>query len=209
MHMDMAEYLLDPCGASSLPLWKTNAVAVPDDLLILREDDPRLGELSRSCIDTPYFKLIHRMEHIDRPTLPNGFRFICPDEAALSDHIASCYESERVSASELKSYRHHPAYSSDLWLAILDERTGEIVASGIAELDTEIGEGILEWIQVSPACRRMGWGSIVVRELLYRMKDRASFVTVSGKEDDPSDPRALYERCGFGGKVIWHVLRKQ
>ena len=52
--MDKAHYLHDPCGASSLPFWKTNSIFIPDDLLILREDDPRLQEDHAGYIDTPY-----------------------------------------------------------------------------------------------------------------------------------------------------------
>ena len=204
--MDVGAYLADPCGASSLPYWKTNSISIPDDLLILRDDDPCIVAEHTKYHDTPFFKLIHPMNHIDRPVLPDGFRFVCPDAKALSEHIASCYESERASAEELESYRHHPVYVPDLWLAIADEQTGRIVASGIAEVDRDIREGILEWIQVSPEYRRRGWGRIIVDELLFRMKDSVDFVTVSGKVNDASDPRALYESCGFKDAVIWHVI---
>ena len=84
----------------------------------------------------------------------------------------------------------------------------KIVASGIAELDVEIKEGILEWIQVSPEYRGKGLGKFVVNELLWRMKDKVEFVTVSGKVDDFTNPRGLYIACGFTDEVIWHVMRK-
>ena len=204
--MEKETYLADPCRASSLPFWKTNSVTVPEGMLILREDDPRLGKVSPSCIDTPYFKLIHSMQRIDRTALPMGYCFITPNETALSDHISSCYASERVSASELASYRFHPTYAPDLWLAIQDNETKAVIASGIAELDTDIREGILEWIQVSPAYRRQEFGQLIVNELLSRLQGRADFVTVSGKQNDLLNPRALYERCGFGAGTIWHIL---
>ena len=206
--MEKETYLADPCRASSLPFWKTNSVTVPEGMLILREDDPRLGKVSPSCIDTPYFKLIHSMQRIDRTALPMGYCFITPNETALSDHISSCYASERVSASELASYQFHPTYAPDLWLAIQDNETKAVIASGIAELDTDIREGILEWIQVSPAYRRQGFGQLIVNELLSRLQGRADFVTVSGKQNDLLNPRALYERCGFGAGMIWHILTK-
>ena len=204
--MEKETYLADPCRASSLPFWKTNSVTVPEGMLILREDDPRLGKVSPSCIDTPYFKLIHSMQRIDRTALPMGYCFITPNETALSDHISSCYASERVSASELASYQFHPTYAPDLWLAIQDNETKAVIASGIAELDTDIREGILEWIQVSPAYRRQEFGQLIVNELLSRLQGRADFVTVSGKQNDLLNPRALYERCGFGAGTIWHIL---
>jgi len=206
--MNQETYLRDPCGASSLPFWKTNSIPIPDDLLILREDDPRLKTACHGFIDTPYFKLIHRMEGIEAPTLPKGFRFITPGPKQLPEHISACYESEGTSEAELLTYRTRPTYSSDLWLAVMDDSNNEIIASGIAELDPTIREGILEWIQVSPDHRRQGWGSIVVNELLFRLQGRADFVTASGKVNSPWDPRALYERCGFREGVIWHILHK-
>ena len=74
--------------------------------------------------------------------------------------------------------------------------------------DSEIKEGILEWIQVSPEYRGVGLGKFIVNELLWRMKDKAEFVTVSGKADNPTNPRNLYIACGFSGEEIWHVMRK-
>lgn len=207
--MDKSTYLLDPCGASSLPFWKTNSIPIPEDLLILREDDPRLETVAQQCVDTPYFKLIHTMLGIGETTLPSGFRFVRPSAQALLEHIAACYDEERASEEELLNYRRHVTFSPDLWLAVVDDKTDKIVASGIAELDADIKEGVLEWIQVSPAYRLRGWGRIIVNELLFRMKGRADFVTVSGKLNDPSDPRALCLSCGFGDGVVWHVLRKR
>lgn len=205
--MDKETYLSDPCGASSLPFWKANAVPMPDDLLILGEGDPRLSEACKKHVDTPYFKLIHPMIHVVKPTLPDGFRFIQPDEKDLSEHITACYADIGSSADALATYKLHPTFSPDLWLAIIQKSTGEILASGIAELDTDIREGVLEWIQVTPKYRRMGWGRMIVCELLSRLQGRAEFVTVSGKANDPSCPRALYESCGFKDGVVWHVLR--
>ena len=90
-----------------------------------------------------------------------------------------------------------------------NDRTGELAATGIAELDREIGEGILEWIQVSEDCRGRGLGRYLVSELLWRMRGRALFATVSGQCNNPSQPERLYRGCGFTGDDVWHVLRKK
>ena len=100
-------------------------------------------------------------------------------------------------------------YRPELWLAVADAENGQIAASGIAELDTRIGEGVLEWIQVSPGCRRKGLGSFVVNELLNRMRNQAAFVTVSGRMNNESNPFQLYRSCGFGSPVIWHIIKTQ
>ena len=59
-------------------------------------------------------------------------------------------------------YTARPVYDSALWLAIKDNQADEVVATGIAELDKEIGEGVLEWIQVSEQHRGYGLGKYVV-----------------------------------------------
>ena len=81
----------------------------------------------------------------------------------------------------MRSYTTRPVYDTALWLAVKDDQTGNIVATGIAELDREIGEGILEWIQVSQDYRRKGLGRYIVSEFLWRMKGKAGFATVSGQ----------------------------
>ena len=96
-----------------------------------------------------------------------------------------------------------------MWLAVKDDRTGRIAASGIGELDSEIGEGVLEWIQVSGYCRGLGIGSCVVQELLLRMKRRAKFATVSGQCNNSTNPEALYRKSGFVGNDIWHILSER
>ncbi len=90
-----------------------------------------------------------------------------------------------------------------------DITSNELVASGIAGLDQNIGEGILEWIQVSPAYRRRGLGRYLVCELLSRMDGKADFVTVSGQVDNQSRPELLYESCGFQDRVVWHILTRK
>ena len=66
---------------------------------------------------------------------------------------------------------------------------------------------MLEWIQVSKEHRERHLGTYIVKELLWRMKDIADFVTVSGKCNNPSNPEALYRRCGFVGTDVWHILK--
>ena len=203
-------YLVDPCKASSLPFWKTEMVTVPDFLKIIRDNEYRQNRNKYEAYsDEPYFKLIHRMQDLQKPILPDRYSTVEIGVADFAHHIGECYADGGVSDSDLKKYINHPVYDPMLWIAVKDNLTEKTVATGIAELDTRIGEGILEWIQVSPKYRRMGLGAFVVNELLNRMKGKADFVTVSGKVKNRTNPLALYERCGFSEKVIWHILTKQ
>ncbi len=200
-------YLANPCKASSLPFWKTNLVKIPENMKILLEDDLQ-GEDFPEYSDERFFKLMHHMQDIKRPLLDHKYEMVCCEVSEYAKHIAACYSDIGISADELLEYRNHAVYDGDLWIAIRECGQSEIVASGIAEIDVGIKEGILEWIQVSPEHRGIGLGKFVVNELLWRMKDKAEFVTVSGKVDNSTNPRGLYIACGFTDEAIWHVMRK-
>ncbi len=202
------QYLENPCGAASIPYWKMMYISAPDHMMILH-DREFCPEILKQYVDEPYFRLLHRLQDIKPVSVPNGYS-LC--EAAISDfaeHINKCYEDIGISVSEMQSYVTRIVYCPELWLAVKDDYTGEIVATGIAELDREIGEGILEWIQVSKDYHRCGLGSYIVSELLWRMRNRAQFVTVSGQCGNLDKPEELYRRCGFSGNDVWHILRER
>lgn len=202
------QYFEAPCSTASIPYWKAVNISVPDNVKILhdREFSPEiLGQYS----DEPYFRLKHGLQNVRPISAPNGYS-LC--EAAIPDfaeHINKCYEGICISVSELQNYVTRAVYSPELWIAVRNDDTGEIVATGIAELDREIGEGALEWVQVSRGSRRCGLGSYIVLELLWRMRNTAKFATVSGQCSNPDKPEQLYRKCGFSGNDVWHILRKR
>ncbi len=204
--MNADDYVRDPCGAASLPFWKTEGLAIPEGVRVIRDDafhGVREGER-----DEPYFRLRHDLEAIPRPALPPPFAFAAREPAAFAEHIRACYAEEHIRDDELADMIRRPVYDPSLWVAVADPAGGQIAASGIAELDRRIGEGVLEWIQVSPGFRRLGLGRCVVCELLSRMRGKARFATVSGRVNHPDRPMALYLACGFTDPVIWHVVTR-
>ena len=202
--MNKETYLADPCGASSLSFRKTEEIRIPEGMAVLRED--QFDPARHTGRDEPYFKLIHPLERIPEAELPAGFRPAACSTEEFARHIRACYAEEGVTAAELEAYRQQPDYDPDLWIAVSDS-CGRIAASGIAGLDTRIGEGVLEWIQVSPEYRRKGLGRYIVCGLLRRMRGKADFATVSGRVNSGDNPLALYLSCGFGHPVIWHIVR--
>ena len=201
------KYLEDPCRVSSLPYWKTNCVSVPETMRILHHDDFHKALLAEYS-DEPYFRLKHDLRQVEAAVIPEGFALCKASPVVLAEHINSCYGGACMSVDTLRGYMDRAVYCEALWIAVKETDSGKIVASGIAELDREIGEGALEWIQVSEGYRRRGLGSYVVKALLWRMKGMANFVTVSGRLGHPEEPEKLYQKCGFTGNDIWHVLRK-
>ncbi len=205
--MTAAEYLAGPCMASSLPWWKTESVPIPDHMSVVRDDlffpDRFPGR------DDPYFRTIHYLDRIADPGIPAGFRQDTASVNEFADHIRGCYPDMEMTGPELQGYMNHPVYVPNLWIAVREQESGTVAASGIAEYDRRIGEGILEWIQVSPMYRRKGLGRFVVCELLRRLQgEGASFATVSGRMRNPDRPLSLYLSCGFTDPVIWHVVTR-
>ena len=205
--MEKEVYLENPCKASSLPYWKSNLIKIPENMKVVLEEDLQSDE-AQGYSNERFFKLIHRLKNIEKPMLDNKYCVVFCKASEYAKHIAACYDDVGISSDELMDYQTHAVYDRDLWIAVTECGRNEIIASGIAELDTDIKEGVLEWIQVLPEYRGKGLGKFVVRELLWRMKDKAEFVTVSGKVDNPTNPKELYLACGFSGEEIWHVMRK-
>lgn len=202
------QYLENPCRAASIPYWKTACIAIPDNMKIVHDSEFDT-ELLKRYHDEPYFRLQHSMLEVEPVSLPEGYSL---QEASVPDfveHINSCYEDLGITVPEMQRNLLREQYNSELWLAVKEGCRGKIVATGIAELDREIGEGVLEWIQVSKDYRRRGLGSYLVSELLWRMRKAAKFVTVSGKCNNPDYPERLYRKCGFWGNDVWHILRER
>ena len=194
--MTLEEYLKDPCKVSSLPFKKAKLYPPPEGISLVH------GTPSDRFSEEGYFRLLHSLENISRPVLPEEFALSEADATLVQRHINSCYRDLSVTEEQLASYE------KALTVVIAEAATGRIVASGIGESDAEVREGYLEGIQVSPEYRRKGLGTFVVKELLWRMKDGADFVTVSGKMHDESNPEVLYRACGFTGDDVWYLVRE-
>lgn len=200
------EYLQNPCRATSIPYWKAVRIAVPENMKILHEDD-FCAEMLEQYMDEPYFRLVHDLR-VEPAAVPVGCSLCQGTPEEFAAHIQECY-GNGTTAAEVRSFTEREVYCPELWIVLRDNRTRKIVATGIGELDREMGEGVLEWIQVSAEYRSHGLGSFLVRELLWRMKDKAKFATVSGQCNNPTNPEGLYRKCGFTGNDVWHILRKR
>ena len=201
------EYLKNPSSVSSIPYWKAKSITIPDDMKILHQEE-YIDEENQHYVDEPYFRLIHNLKGLAKPVLPQNYSLCTATLSEYAAHISRCYDGIGITEEELRCYALRPVYDAVLWLAVKDDHTGTIVATGIAELDREIGEGVLEWIQVSQRHRGKGLGRYVVSELLRRLKSKAGFATVSGQCNNATNPEILYRKCGFSGNDVWHILRK-
>lgn len=188
----LEEYLKDPCGSLSLPYRKAMTMGEPVGVTVTHG----------SGVGKGYFRLLHRLEDAKKPRLPEGFCLGDAENEEIVAHINGCYDGVAITCEQMERY------DKALVVLVKAEATGEIAASGIAELDPMAKEGYLEWIQVSRGYRHRGLGAFVVAELLWRMKGVADFVTVSGKVESVGAER-LYRSCGFTGDDVWYVKREE
>jgi 8-oxo-dGTP pyrophosphatase MutT (NUDIX family)/GNAT superfamily N-acetyltransferase len=201
-------YIADPCGSLSTAFWKKRHFPIPAGITIVREK-----EMADSLDDrgARYFKLAHSLKNIGDSVLPKSYVYrnaeLPNDTPLVADFINRCY-GYSLTAEEVLKWTRYPVHDADLWVFIYDEASDKPVALSIADFDETIGEGALEWIQVLPEMRGQGFGTLIVNELLRRLKDRANFVTVSGECDNPTNPEKLYRKCGFEGDEIWRIVQK-
>ena len=202
--MTIDEYKKNPCKVSSLPYYKVNKLKVPENMRIVHDDDFS-SELLLNYSDSRYFRLINKLDNIDKVEIDKSFKVTKASLEEYVKHINSSYEDISVSLDELKAYQNDPVYNEELWFAVRNSND-EIIGSIIAHFDNEVKEGIIDWVQVSKEYRKKHIGSFMISKVLERLKGIAEFVTVSGSCENISNPEILYRKCGFTGNDIWHIL---
>lgn len=209
MDIALQQYIKNPCGTLSIPYHKARVTSLLDGMKIVHERDFDASDL-QTYRDERYFRLYRDMKNIDDATLCGFYVETAGDTdlATVVSVINRSYTDLQMTLEQIKGYTQTSVYDKDLWVLAREEQTDVCVGCGIADFDAEVGELILEWIQVLPEYRKRGIGRAIVNTLLHRAKEKAAFATVSGKADDPTQPERLYRACGFAGSDIWHVLRK-
>ena len=206
----VSDYLTNPCGTYSIPYWKNESVQISENMKIVHDRAFEEGLLLQYN-DEKYFRLFHDLKNIEKVYLEEFYI----ETASLKDiplfqEIINCsYEDLSVTYDQLLGYTKSEVYDENLWIIIFEKETSKPIACGIAELDKELKEGVLEWIQVLPEYRGKKIGQLLVNELLTRLQGKADFVTVSGKVDNATKPELLYRTCGFTGNDVWHILIKK
>ena len=203
----LKEYLSDPCGTLSIPLWKWRQTVLPEGIKIVHQRDfVSQGDYQ----DDPYFRLRHDLDSL-KPTQQDMCVIKKADERDILNIVSiinSSYLNIQVTQQQVQAWRQYPVYAPDLWLIAFDRKSGKPIGCGIADFDRDTKEGILEWIQVLPEYRGRGIGKLLVLQLLWRLQGKADFVTVSGSCLNEFNPEKLYRSCGFVGDDVWHILRK-
>ena len=202
-------YKENPCKTLSIPYWKHKHISVPSHMRIVHHGDFDADQYAEYT-DIPYFRLYHSLEMVEDMGVEE-IRIVTADPKdipAFVDVINASYGDLSVTQAQLMGYTQTEVYHPQLWIMAVDRNTSAVVGCAIADFDRELGEGVLEWVQVLPAYRRRGIGRMLVDELLKRMGEFADFATVSGKVDAVA-PEGLYRKCGFTGRDVWHILTRK
>ncbi|MCP4179962.1 MAG: GNAT family N-acetyltransferase [bacterium] len=176
--------------------------------LLIFKDKQEIGSEYK---EARYFKFFHNHKNIGKRDLPGEYLFckVTPDEYGdVVTFINNSYSNIKTSQTDVISWTKNEVYEDELWIWIIDKDNGMKIALGIADFDSIIGEGSLEWIQVNELYRGKGLGKILVNDLLYRISKKGKFTTVSGDYNDMLKPEMLYRSCGFEGDLIWHIYQR-
>lgn len=208
--ISLDEYRNALCAVLSIPYWKAKSIRIPDHIKILHGDD-YVPEAWDGWSDEPYFRLYHSLDKIPAEIANDFFiRTAGPaDYGDIVDIINCSYPTPTMDMPQLERMTQTPVFCAELWVMACDQASGMPAGCGIADYDPEVGEGVLEWIQVLPEHRGRHVGKLIVLELLRRMPDTAQFATVSGQCNNPTNPERLYRGCGFVGNDVWHILSKK
>ena len=198
MGISKEEYLKNPTSASSLSFFKSNTININKKIEIV-------DKVEDITLNKYYFKLVHYLDNIKDVKLDDNYIFTDANINEFNDHINSCYDDININVEVLKEYQNSNVYEEKLWIAIKDVNNNKIIGSIIASFDKDIKEAYIEWLQISKEYRCLGLGFVLVNELLKRLKGKALFVTVSGDVNNPYHPLSLYQKCGFGDKVIFKI----
>lgn len=209
--MNIEEYKKNPCRLSALPYWKSKSFKILPNMVVVHNDE-YLSDLYSLSVDTLYFRLKHNLKSVEEFWLDEPFKYQNVNINSDNDLnevvsiINKCYTDINVNLEQVISWTKLEVFNENLWIFIIDNNTKQPIGLGIAELDKEVREGMLEWIQVLPEYRGLKLGQAIVNRLLFNFSNHVDFVTVSGMVNNKTNPEKLYRRCGFEGKDIWHVI---
>lgn len=208
--ISIEDYKKNPCKASSVPYWKAGRITVPSTMKIVHSNEFE-KKLLAHYDDKRFFKLKHDLSNIpDFDVTGIQFSVLSSDRNdELAEMINDSYAHSGicVSADDIKSLTKTPVYCPELWIGAFFN--GKLIGSILCDFDIEVGEAVIEWLQVLPEYRCRGIASALVCKALKTMSGFSDFATVSGECDNITNPERVYRKCGFEGDDVWHILNEK
>lgn len=160
-----------------------------------------------------FFRLKYTAKSVSLYPLRDGYAFkpvnLLTDLELVAEVIGKCYENIKPKLTDVINWTKRSVFRENLWVWVWDTKQNHPAGLGIAEYDSHIREGDLDWIQVLPEYRNQGLGKVIVTELLARLTPISDLITVSGEVHNLTKPEDLYRSCGFEGNDIWLLLQRK
>ena len=207
--MNIEEYRRNPCRYSSLSWHKSKSFNVSNGIKVFHINE--YNSLYKYKIIDKYFKMSHNLKKINDYKLSSILTLRKIDINSeielekISEMVIKSYTDERLPLNQIKDMINSPYFDRELWKVIVDE-SDNFIGSCIAEIDKEVPEGIIDWIQVLPKYQNQGLGKVLINSTLEYMKDKVEFAIVSGRIDNETNPLELYKACGFIGDDVWIIV---
>jgi GNAT superfamily N-acetyltransferase len=150
------------------------------------------------CEDRDYLQRQSIPEDVQSPELPQGYSIASfGDELDFSDRMSCAArafgDEEPLSESVYKVTRKAPNYRSDLDIGIVDENK-KTIALCTVWLDVKNDLGYIEPVATDPEYHRKGFGHLVLKEAMYRMRKAGVSRAFVGAHDGV---RPFYKAAGF------------
>lgn len=219
--ISLKKYLQDPCNSLSMPYWKAKKTSLRSDTIIVHHS--KFDEvLYRDWHDTKYFRVKHNLLNLTSQKLNENFFYKTIEEEQINDVVNVINQSNtdfEINKNDVIHWMREETYCKDLWILIYSKRNYKYdkikkekiylpVAVAISNFDPNTKEASIEWLHVIPSYRKNGLATSLIKESLLRISCIADFATVTSKIESQHNIYEIYQKCGFDGDAIWHVLRK-
>ena len=202
-HSELVDEVIDWYDVVAAGVERTVTPVVADEFALTRwaahgyETDPA------SLGDTGSWTQLNEraLDHLERPVLPEGFRFRTADEAgaraAVQAHV-DAWAPSTYTAEGYEGVRQTPAYRGDLHV-LVEAPDGTMAASTIMWLDEANQTAEFEPVGTHPDYRRLGLGRAMLLHGMHLAREAgANHMTVAclGALGHPR-ARGLYYSVGF------------
>jgi GNAT superfamily N-acetyltransferase len=154
------------------------------------------------------YRLIYRDMPVPPSETPEGFRLAGVVNSREEAQAVAAHIEQEGPLAQVQDWLQSPAFAPDLWWWLIDEASDQPAGIAIADLDAQLHEASLLWVQIFAPYQGRGLGRFMIHDLLRRIGGRALFTTVSGVVEDRDNPGAFFQRCGFSGSDVWWFLSR-
>ncbi|MCC8072949.1 MAG: hypothetical protein LIO62_02335 [Clostridiales bacterium] len=131
--VDLESYISQPCRMLSIPYWKSKNIILPNDILIVH-DENFSEEYLNEYTDEEYFRIYHPLQVVEE-TIPEWLLFKTVEEDDMNTVVSiinDSYSDLSVNITQMIGYTQSKVYNRNLWIIVYDKHSTEPIGCGIA-----------------------------------------------------------------------------